>query len=258
MFGAKPLSSPIDTERHCQSNLIFHQYVVPIHLEYGNTVWTAHQPLPLVIPLTEVYTNRGDVKEKNWMPFIYDRTLHVVHSLHPVRIYIFNSAGTAVSGYLTYADGLLNASGIPLLEAHSGPPLVSISQFVTHTSGTFRTRHLTHMWGLVHYYNTDNGIKRYHHYFFKMQPWPPFSVCAISREINLTILYTEPEHRRYMIYVSGLWYDQARRQLVVTYGTADAQARMQIMSISEANALFKGQDDLCARHQVMRRPLEGQ
>jgi hypothetical protein len=86
----------------------------------------------------EVTLNPGDlylapeqqqVKEKNWMPFVYNGRLHVVHSLHPTRVYELDTkTGKSVVGYITRAADLIAAAGLPAAKLHGGPPVVLVTK----------------------------------------------------------------------------------------------------------------------------------
>ncbi len=101
----------------------------------------------------------------------------------------------------------------------------------------------------MHYYDLDlkDLVYTYHHYFFTMQPAPPFRICSVSREIGLhPVLAAEPQKRNVQ-YASGLLYAPDTGQVLLSYGAADRQSRLLSMSLAEVESLFSGQQDRCAR-----------
>jgi hypothetical protein len=218
-------------------------------------------PLPLSVTIEPQLYPAGlpgqQLKEKNWMPFAEGDRMFVVHSVHPTRVFEMDmSSGKSTAGYTTSAEALFNASGLPAERLHGGPPLalITISQSVqnwlrVHTTNPGRARRYKYYLGALHYYDLDltNLVYTYHHYFFVMQPRPPFRICTVSREIPLQPVPEATEQKRNVQYISGLQYDRQNGTVMVSYGAADSQSRLLIMSLPEIEVLFKGQADRCWR-----------
>lgn len=195
-------------------------------------------------------------KEKNWMPFIYRHTLHVVYSLQPLRVFTLESGGAISAAYYTDSSELLRANGLPSERVHGGPPVVRLG-YTTWPSGGSRSARKhnadSSMYlGVLHYYNEEQSTHflEYHHYLFVMQSRPPFKMCAVSAELPLEPALDQAPHRRRVQYVSGLFLDAATRELVISYGAADSVSRLIIMPIDKALALFKGLPCVCQCSQL--------
>jgi hypothetical protein len=192
-------------------------------------------------------------KEKNWMPFVYRHELHVVYSMQPQRVFMLYSAGGVCAAYTTDSGELLRANGLPSERVHGGPPVVRIGYSglrpaLAGRSGARRHSADRSMYlGMLHYYIEDPSTHflDYHHYLFVMQSRPPFRLCAVSAELPLEPALDQPEYRRKVQYVSGLFFDAASRQLLISYGAADSVSRVLTMPIDQALALFQGLPCVC-------------
>lgn len=195
------------------------------------------------------------------MPFGEANKLYVVHSLSPMtRVYQLDpSSGKSVAGYTTSAESLFAKNGLPADKLHGGPPLalVTVSQSVQqrlrlpggNPGSAQQLRRYRYYLGVLHYYDLELATLTYtyHHYFFIMQPKPPFRICAVSREIPLQPVPTAQLQKRNVQYVSGLYYDRGNGTVEVSYGAGDMQARVTVMGLAEVEGMFGGQVDRCWR-----------
>lgn len=86
-------------------------------------------------------------------------------------------------------------------------------------------------------------MKLYRHFAYKFEARPPFAVTAISHELPLSFkasLATRELKSRYIAFVSGLALDAERRAVYVTYGAADIEPRVLVLSLEELEELFGG------------------
>lgn len=103
-------------------------------------------------------------------------------------------------------------------------------------------------------------VKVYHHYAYKMEPQPPFRVCAVSKEIPLITRKSEANkpsswtHQRIWkdtsqtAYISGLYLDG--NKVLMSYGSSDIDARLLSMPLQNLEELFPNPYD-CSGNEVV-------
>lgn len=241
----------------------------------GKSLWPAQAHIPLVIQPSAHASTTGNkahiqdppknIKEKNWMPLTYGTTLYMVYSLHPTRIYQVHPSGKLTPAYITNSAFLLGHSHIPIRKVHGGPPIVLVPHLGRYKAGTNDTAALEQgaaaaalkqerYLGIMHYFDMEsspdmpNGEarKHYHHHFFYLHAAPPFHICQVSKELLLQEKQGASPAARHVQYASGLHYDVASRQVLVSYGTGDAAARVMVLALPELESMFMGQIEACA------------
>jgi hypothetical protein len=254
------------THQQCPGPIVFQQYLALVHPHEPQGSSAATQamagllPVPLSVTLEpRLYPMEAKVKEKNWMPFVHRNKLHMVHSISPTRIFQFNSSGHSSAGFFTDPAQLLAQCQLPTDgRLHGGPPLLPMrtSMQARGLAGRSkgrraRSRHAAgaHQFylGVLHYFDFigPEMYRQYHHFFFTMQNKPPFSICSVSAEILLHEVNTADVHTKYLAYVAGLHYNAAASEVVLSYGTADSQARLLVMPLSEVRGLFSVRPCAC-------------
>ena len=330
--------------QYCPSPVVFVQFLVQVVTEEGRPRdrWTAVRPRELRAGpfAAELYGGDGGahsagateaaaakaagaagaaaggaatkaVKEKNWMPFVYDDRLFAVHSVSPQahRVFELGADGVAVRQYVTRSAEL--AARLPGEDLHGGPPLVLVGgakdsgskdssgsggKASSGSSGKSGAALLApgaapHYLGALHYFRTVGAgaskVKVYRHHLYKMEAAPPFRVCAVSAELPLVTRLdlarpsagagghhsnsssshdgskdgsgAQPPPRRQRVfewkdtsrtaYVAGLFVDGD--ELLVSYGSSDAAARVLALRRADLEALFAASPFDCGRSEVV-------
>jgi hypothetical protein len=121
-------------------------------------------------------------------------------------------------------------------DVHGGPPLIHVPE---HISSTKEAYYL----GIMHHYEMrGDGCKRlYRHFAYKASPQPPFDITAISDELPLTFKDLKGvRHARCVAFVSGLDITE-NGTILITYGSADIESRILILTLDELDLLFTGE-----------------
>lgn len=248
------------------------QYLVSVVVEPTAGEWLLRQPVGLHVTIPGYYdaaVKAGSViKEKNWMPLVYEQQLYVVYSILPQHTVLrVMPDGSATDQFVT--DNSLTAQRFNDKDMHGGPPVVLIPESLTRTNTSYYL-------GIMHYYQWEKSelqdIKHYHHFAYRMQAQPPFCVCAISKEVPLVFRKSRMgasrvgsslkniadafRHQRiwkdtsHTAYINGLYleaggggYEGAR--LLISYGSSDIDARLVVMRLSQLDALFESQQHVC-------------
>lgn len=240
----------------CPGPIVFQQYLQELTSEISAAT---SPPVPLSVSIEPLlYPVGQQVKEKNWMPFVYRGRLFVVHSLHPTRVFQLDRlSGKSLVGYTTSAEALYLKNRLPADKLHGGPPLALISMTqgmhrlgrVDNASST-RPGHSSYYLGVLHYYDLEltKLVYTYHHHFFMMQARPPFQICTLSKEITLQSVPKAGLQKQNVHYISGLDYDKKNDTVLVSYGAADTESRLLVMSMHEVQGLFINQASVCWHH----------
>lgn len=107
-----------------------------------------------------------DSQQKNWMPFIYQDKIYVIHQLVP-RVHVLEldeSSGSAALAYETPTDAALKA--LKRGEVRGGSQCVHVP-----TESLYL--------GVAH---VSRGRSMYTHFFFAIADEPPFNILGVSRE----------------------------------------------------------------------------
>lgn len=245
IFGSKPERAG---QIHCKQPVIFQQYLAQLLEEYSGSGGNWSLPHPVALradKYPQLYRGRGDIKEKNWMPFHYRDRLYMVHSMHPHRVLEMNSRGQAVELHETYDEGLF--AKFTKFDIHGGPP-------VLHVAGAISATQRSYFLGVFHYFETllPSKIKDYHHYLYKFEDTPPFRVCAVSKEIPLRPMSPDQVkiYRRIWkdtsktTYVNGLFITKSG-ELLLSYGSSDLSSRLLVLTMQEMENLFDPKNDKC-------------
>lgn len=253
IFGRKP--QRVGGEAHCPMPVIFKQFLVQVTPE-NNTkpdAWDLKTPVALEASIfPHLYHQRSNVKEKNWMPFVYKNELYMTHNVNPHRVFRINRQGQAVAKYLS-SDHTLFA-GLKNQRLHGGPPLVYVPtelySSLTDTDGGYRQG--GYYLGIMHYFEMvgpKKQVKHYRHHAYKMEAQPPFRICAISKEVPLVFRKATGSgggawtHDRIWKdtsltgYISGLFIN-SDSQIIMSYGSSDIDARMLVLTVEELESLF--------------------
>lgn len=254
VVGRKPRRGVDDI--YCPETVIFHQFLAQLlkDPQAKDDRWDLKSPVPLVALDTfpEMYTNRRNVKEKNWMPFVHQDDLYVIHSVLPHRVLKLDPSGIAVEKYVT--ENLSVLSALKEYDIHGGPPAVLMKKELTGLPYDYYL-------GILHYFieyydsrKTGVGKKKkvYHHYAYKFIANAPFPICGLSSEL---LLKTRPpvkdmskENLRIWkdttgtAYISGLFVSDDG-VVWMSYGSSDTDARLLSITVSELESLFTSLHD---------------
>ena len=200
----------------------------------------------------EEYKGKKEVKEKNWMPFVYgEDELYMVHSVSPHRVFKMAPNGDAVAMYTTKNLHLLNR--FHAMHIHGGPPLTFID------ASLHPEVKQSYYLGILHYFKLVNVVKHYYHFAYKMEAGPPFRICAVSKEIPLTMLKAGDiakygkriwKDTSQTAYIGGLFVDKDNNRVVLSYGASDVDARVLSLTIADLEALFLAPMD-CTEAEVL-------
>ncbi|WIA21773.1 hypothetical protein OEZ85_000932 [Tetradesmus obliquus] len=261
VFGRKP--EALGASPYCKDP-IFVQFVVQVVAEEPGGEWSIPRPTELKpgVFAEQLYKRDGKrhaepIKEKNWMPFVWQEQLMMVHSVFPHRVFRVNSSGIAVQQFVTSSPDLF--APYKDEDIHGGPPLVFVPAAASNTGQAYYL-------GVFHFFQTFgegiNKVKVYHHYAYRVEAAPPFRVCGVSSEIQLVTRKRSADkqasgwtHQRIWkdtsqtAYISGLFLDGAT--LHMSYGSSDIDARLLSMSVADMEALFAGSSWDCSGAQVL-------
>jgi hypothetical protein len=285
VFGRKP--EALGASPYCVDP-VFVQFLVQVVAD-GDTAdaWSIKRPRELKAGAfaRQLYGGKGSaagqepIKEKNWMPFVYQDRLFMTHSVHPHRVFEVNSSGVAVAQHLSRNDALFEPFSRE--DVHGGPPVVLVP--AKHSS-TKQDYYL----GVFHFFQTfgegSGKVKVYHHYAYKTEAAPPFRVCAVSRELSLVMRKRRNgngdgdggdggsedggwTHQRIWkdtsqtAYVAGLALVErggagstrggsASLDVVLSYGSSDIDARLLALPLGELDAMFPSAFD-CSGAQML-------
>eukprot|EP00882_Tetradesmus_deserticola_P002072 GHRQ01002220.1.p1 GENE.GHRQ01002220.1~~GHRQ01002220.1.p1 ORF type:complete len:413 (+),score=44.27 GHRQ01002220.1:250-1488(+) len=261
VFGRKP--EALGASPYCKDP-IFVQFVVQVVAEEPGGEWSIPRPTELKpgIFAEQLYSrdpkkHQEPIKEKNWMPFVWQEQLMMVHSVFPHRVFRVNSSGIAVQQFVTSSSDWF----APFKDEHihGGPPLILVPGAASNTGHSYYM-------GIFHFFQTfgegSNKVKAYHHYAYRVEAAPPFRVCGVSSEIQLVTRKRNADkqasgwtHQRIWkdtsqtAYISGLFLDGDIVHL--SYGSSDIDARLLSMSIVDVEALFAGSSWDCSGAQVL-------
>lgn len=238
LLGRKTPQEP--NHKYCHGHVVFQQYITRLTSEGNAGPWDWPMPCPLRFKEPKKhYGRRGFVREKNWMPFIYKNELYATQELTPHRVLHLGPDGVTIEQFESDSSHVFGKYKMRAL--HGGPPLV----FIEGSASQLGTDYYL---GVVHFFRFDERkVRHYHHFFYKMQPFPPFQVCDMSSELQLTMTKFDPRvpiHKRriwrdgdYVAFVSGLQLVDSKH-LLVSYGSGDDTARVLFLSIVDAETLF--------------------
>lgn len=222
----------------CPRPVVFRQFLVKVG-SYTAAKWDDVWNLIVPVPLSaNVRYSRRTVKEKNWMPFIYSDELYFSYSVQPHKVLQVNVNGTATMKYLTSTPEIF--ANLPenfdlKWTIHGGPPQVFVSANMSSWNEDYYL-------GIFHYFHYTEGRKlRYRHFAFKTLPRPPFRVVGRSSELSLEFAKSLPSERAYaseVAYISGLDL-KPDGMLLVSYGSADVEARLLLIKLHDIEALFR-------------------
>lgn len=212
------------------------------------------------------WKHRDDFVDKNWSPFRYQGRLLWSYTFKPHVVCEMDIDFTAANISSTI-DCLLcvkqYSTSSDLVTDKVEATLRSVQQMQNtvyfHLNGVscFKLRELPFYIGVVHTisyheeashpaYESNRAPmvtrKEYHHFFYLMHDYPPFAVADVSSVIPLKRgraigSYYKPEEYVLVAFVSGFQYapDRRGREFVITYGSADMNAM--VLVISEANVI---------------------
>eukprot|EP00878_Enallax_costatus_P004680 GHUV01004928.1.p1 GENE.GHUV01004928.1~~GHUV01004928.1.p1 ORF type:complete len:402 (+),score=109.70 GHUV01004928.1:2577-3782(+) len=258
VFGRKP--EALGASPYCKDP-IFVQFIVQVVAENTNDQWSIHRPTELkpgafADQLYKGIKGRGTIKEKNWMPFVWQDQLFTVHSVMPHRVFRINATGIAVQQFVTNSPTLFEP--FKNEDIHGGPPVIFVP---AHMSGTGEPYYL----GIFHFFQTfgegAQKVKVYHHYAYRMEAAPPFRICGVSQEIKL-VTRKRPDNKKakdwthqriwkdtsQTAYISGLYLDGTTVHM--SYGSSDIDARLLSMDIQDMETLF-GKSWDCTKSDVL-------
>ncbi len=191
----------------------------------GGNQWALQRPLALTLNNDpDIYLDRTEIIEKNWMPFVHDDTLYFTYLVSP-RHLVYRLVSTQGPLQLAYtSDSHLIRQAFPKKKVHGGPPAILIQAQQSIGSSSY-------FLGVVHFKRWVKGVLYYPHYVYKTQAEPPFQVTQVStKELPLVLDEQVDEWNRRIVFVSGLWLDDAGR-IMLSYGCADKYARIMRMDL---------------------------
>ena len=154
--------------------------------------------------------------EKNWISFVYGDQLYYVYSIHPHVIVQVRAA-----------DGVCVESRY---STSSYQPLARLSQhggYQLHGSATAVMNNGTYL-ALMH---TIDNAGHYVTMAYRFEAHPPFAVVAVSRPLPLQGLGG-------VNFASGLLVPHGCRKVIVSYGAADLESRVLVMSTGYFETFF--------------------
>lgn len=119
-------------------------------------------------------------------------------------------------------------------DVHGGPPLAFVPGALSPSGQPFYL-------GVMHHIERfDNGLIRlYRHFAFKVAPRPPFQVTAVSDELPLVFNATYKAKTAFIAFACGLDVSPSG-QVYITYGSADIESRISILTLTELELMFTG------------------
>lgn len=243
IFGRKPQR---ESSSWCEGLVVYHQWIAQVSADPGlkeDDPWHLNDGGPLaVLPDMTTHHYPGNppyVMEKNWMPFLYTdpatrvEHLYVTYYVQPHIVFEVFPNGSALHRWTTPAPNLM--AQFQHYDVHGGPPVVyvPVEQSITGQP---------HYLGIMHHIERfdNNRVRLYRHFLFTLAPAPPFAITAISDELPLVFNQSHKEHTHWVAFVSGLCTG-AHGSVYITYGSADIQSRLLILSLEHIKSLFSGQ-----------------
>ncbi|KAG1672134.1 hypothetical protein FOA52_001722 [Chlamydomonas sp. UWO 241] len=236
IFGRKPQRN--GTSVLCNGFVVYHQWIAQIKAEEGAGEWRLEQPLPLLVPASHAYPEgTAFAMEKNWMPFVHmdangAEHLYVSYLMQPHIVLEVMPSGETVHRWTSHDEQLM-AKFAPH-HVHGGPPVVYVPADRSPSGAAYYL-------GVMHHIEKvgEKNARLYRHFAFKTAPHPPFEVTAVSDELPLVFNATYKARTALIAFVSGLDLSPSG-DVLITYGSADVNARLLSLPLPELEGLFSG------------------
>ena len=206
---------------------------------------------------------RSGFKDKNWSPFLANDTLLWSYTISPhvicendidLRDHIdseldcvlcikkFSSNTTmllskqqAKLDILDFRNPRFHLNGVPAHKLKGKSFYLGIMHAICNMHSVFDGR------------GTEEWRNEYVHFFYKMQPVPPYAIIELSAPMMLSTgrgvgPWLDSEEKLMVAFVTGFQYDANPRkegsELLISYGKGDMESRVLTMGVKEALALF--------------------
>ncbi|GAX76774.1 hypothetical protein CEUSTIGMA_g4220.t1 [Chlamydomonas eustigma] len=231
--------STVHTSSHISTRLRPHSHtsITFTHASLTHDPWMLQEPVPLLPAADFQYPESAKyVMEKNWMPFIYKDThgfehLYVTYMVQPHTVFEILPSGVSVHRWTTHDPTVMEKFASH--DVHGGPPLVYVPASMSSSGEPYYL-------GIMHHIErfSRGYIRLYRHFAFMVKPEPPFDILGVSDELPL-LFNTSFKRTSFVAFVSGL--DLNKDGMVyVSYGSADCEARILTLKVSEMEDLFTG------------------
>ncbi len=165
------------------------------------------------------------------MPFVHNNHLYITYLVSPMHVVLRVPSPRLPVKVAFKTSSTAEMAGLPEGKIHGGPPVVLVPGRLSRWGGDYYL-------GVLHVRQTvpNVGITM-PHYLYKTEAEPPFRITQVSKK---ALPMRTIEGRQPFAFASGMWLDEGKQRLLVSYGASDVASRVLLLGIAAMEEQYFG------------------